>query len=141
MNRRYGSLLVIPLVVLSLVSCSGDDGDGGTKDEIVDSYTDITDQQGSVQGFVGAVDDAEVERCEASGDGWVAEGNVTNPEDVEQSYRLYVAYNEDRDTQGLVQVDVAAVPPGGTETWSAQVPLTADELECVLRVERFAPLS
>lgn len=56
-----------------------------------------------------------------------------------QSYRLYVAFNRGKDTQGLVQVDVKSVEPGKTAEWTAEAPLKGEGLKCVLRVERFAP--
>lgn len=133
--KKIQALLLLSVVALSLAACGGepDDGDGET------SYVDITDQQGGVEGFVGASDDAVTERCESGGDGWVSAGTVTNLTDDEQSYRLYVAFNDNRDTRGLVQIDIESVPAGATESWETTAPIRGEDLSCVLRVERFDP--
>lgn len=144
MPRRL--LLLIPLVALSLASCAGEptggstDGDPPASPPAVESHVDVSDPQGSVPGFVGALDDATVERCEADANGWTAEGTVTNPTDLAQDYRIYVAFNQNRDTHGLVQVDLSAVAPGAVEHWSAHAPIDGGALSCVLRVERFDPV-
>lgn len=137
MSRKHGTWLAVPLVALSLAACTGEatGGDAGTPTET--SHVDITDQQGSVEGFVGALEDSDINRCESANDGWVSEGTVTNPTDSEQNYRIYVAFNENRDTHGLVQIDLTSVPPGSSENWKAEAPIPGDDLTCVLRVERF----
>lgn len=143
MRSTHSALLVASLVALSLTSCAGGatGGEAGNQEEagVDGSYVDVTDQQGSIEEFVGASDDAEVVRCEGVDGGWVSEGTVTNPTDAAQSYRLYVAFNENQDTQGLVQVDIVDVAAGATEQWSVEAPLTSDDLSCLLRVERFDP--
>lgn len=142
MRLKLGALLIAPLLVLSLASCGGEGGGGTDSLETAQpgsGYVEITDQQGSVDGFVGAADDATVERCESVADSWKGTGTVTNPTGETQSYRIYVAFNRNRDTRGLVQVDVASVAAGGTAEWQAEAPIGGDELKCVLRVERFAP--
>lgn len=142
-TKRLVTLLITPLAGLALASCSGGAA-GGAQSEppaetTPDSYVEITDQQGSVEGFVGASDDAQITLCEEKGNLWLAEGEVTNPTDATQSYRLYVGFNEGRDTKGLVQVDLPSVTPGETATWDVEAPIAADDAECVLRVERFTP--
>lgn len=141
MKLKLGKLLAVSLVALSLASCAGEPagGDAGDKTQANESFVDVTDQQGTIEGFVGASDDAEVTRCEADGNGWVSEGSVTNPTDEEQSYRVYVAFNKNRDTKGLVQVDVESVEAGRAADWKAEAPVNAEKLDCVLRVERFTP--
>ena len=129
----------MPLVVLFLAACAGEATSGDAEVTTVDSFVDITDHQGAVEGFVGALDDTEVDRCETTTDGWITGGTVVNPTDSTQSYRLYVAFNENRETHGLVQVDLAEVPGGASEDWEAQAPVSGDNLTCVLRVERFDP--
>ena len=139
MSRKYGAWLAVPLVVLSLASCVGGAA-GGDADALTEQgYVEITDQQGSVEGFTGAIEDSEIERWEPANNGWISEGTVTNPTDSAQSYRIYVAFNENRDTHGLVQVDLDSVAAGSSENWKVEVPLAADDLSCVLRVERFDP--
>ncbi|MGO1543842.1 MAG: hypothetical protein ACTHXA_05810 [Gulosibacter sp.] len=135
--------LLAPVVVLSLTACGGGATDGnsetGTEETAAGSYVEVTDQQGSIEEFVGASEDAEVERCETGNGGWISEGTVTNPTEDAQSYRLYVAFNENRDTEGLVQVDIESVAAGATESWQVEAPIDGEDLDCVIRVERFAP--
>lgn len=140
MKSKLSAWALLPVVALALTSCAGE-GATAPSDEAatVDGYVAVTDQQGAVPGFVGAARDAETERCESDGDGWIAEGTVTNPEASAQSYRIYVAFNHNRDTRGLVQVDVESVAAGATEAWEAAAPVAGDDLSCVLRVERFEP--
>ncbi|MFA7498832.1 MAG: hypothetical protein WCY76_09100 [Leucobacter sp.] len=144
MRRRYRALLVAPLVAplvaLSLASCAGGAA-GGSADapDLERSLVDIADQPGSVDGFAGALEDVVVETCEAQGAGWFASGTVTNPTDTAQSYRLYVAFSENRDTIGLVQVDVPEVAAGESATWDAEAQVAGEGIDCALRVERFAP--
>lgn len=142
MNRKV-TWLIAPLALLALTSCvGGEAGEATGNDSKQNSgYTDITDQQGSVDDFIGALDDATVERCEAAGDGWIAAGEVTNPAEDAQSYRIYVAFMDNSNTEGLVQVDIESVAANGTATWEAEAPIGGDDLRCTLRVERFAPQS
>lgn len=137
MSRKHGTWLAVPLVALSLAACTGEatGGDADAPTEI--SYVEITDQQGSVEGYVGALEDAVINRCELAGDGWISEGTVTNPTESEQSYRIYVAFNENRDTHGLVQIDLTSVPAEASQHWKVEAPIPGDDLTCVLRVERF----
>lgn len=149
MKPKHHMVLIAALAALSLTSCGGGAAGGGTgTDELQgeteqprSDYVEITDQQGSIEGFVGAIDGAVVERCESDGSSWKAAGTVTNPESVPQSYRLYVAFNENRDTHGLVQVDVEDVAGGASQSWETEAPIDGERLSCILRVERFAPQS
>lgn len=103
-----------------------------------DSVIDIVVPPGTADdGFVGAVDDVEVTRCE-SADGWQVAGTVTNPESSAQSYRIYVSLLAGSETAGLVQVDVTGVPAGESQEWATSVALSGTDLSCVVRVERFA---
>src|SRR5690606_22693483 len=97
-SLKHGKWLAVPLVALSLAACAGEAAGGDADTSAKNSYVEISDQQGSVEGFVGALEDSDIVRCERVGEGWVSEGTVTNPTDAEQSYRLYVAFNENRDT-------------------------------------------
>lgn len=143
MKLKIGKVLALSLVALSLTSCAGGaaGGDAGSSAKTSDSFVDVADPQGAIDGFVGASEDAEVTRCEAGGQGWISEGTVTNPADEAQSYRIYVAFNKNRDTKGLVQVDLESVAAGKSADWKAEAPVDAEKLDCVLRVERFAPQS
>lgn len=139
MNLTHAKLFAASLAALSLTMCGGGAAGPGEEDARVDSgFVEITDQQGSIEEFEGAVDDASVDRCEATDTGWIGEGTITNPTDEMQSYRIYVAFNKNRDTKGLVQIDLD-VAPGEQDDWRAEAPINGDDLNCVLRVERFAP--
>lgn len=140
MTSQLSKWLLVPVAALALTSCAG--GGAAEPDDQAaaeHSFVEVTDPQGSVEGFVGALDDAEIELCEASNGSWIAEGAVTNPSEETQDYRIYVSFNKNRDTQGLVQVDVASVAAGATATWKAEAPISGSDLRCILRVERFAP--
>lgn len=142
MKFSRSAVLIAALAALSLTACGGEaaGGDGGTDTQQGESsYVDITDQQGSVEGFVGAIDDAEITRCESADGSWRGEGTVVNSTDSVQNYRLYVAFNKNSDTKGLVQVDIDSVAAGATAEWRAEAPLAFDDLRCVIRVERFSP--
>lgn len=99
---------------------------------------EITDQPGSLDDFVGALEDAEIQTCSTNGDGLNATGTVTNPEQSTQNYRIYLSALDGSDTVGLVQIDVADVPAGESADWNARVELGQEDLDCVLRVERYS---
>ena len=99
---------------------------------------EITDQPGSLDDFVGALEDAEIQTCSTNGDGLNATGTVTNPEQSAQNYRIHLSALDGSDTVGLVQIDVADVPAGESADWNAQVELGLEDLDCVLRVERYS---
>lgn len=135
-------------VALTLTGCgsNGSDGDDDPGDDLTEetatqgsSYTEVSDHPGSLDEFTGALEDAELESCEAGGSGWIAEGTVTNPLDDVQSYRVYVSVRSEEGTIGLVQVNVDDVDGGDSGSWEADFDLDEDDLECSLRVERFSP--
>lgn len=143
MSRRVRGLRwAVPVALLgaalAVTGCTSDEARPEPTGTIVSDVTDITDQPGSEEGYVGALGDAAVKRCERDGGDWIAAGTVTNPTDDAQSYRLYVSAMADDDTRGLVQVDVPPVDAGGTAQWNATFALPDDDMTCVLRVERFA---
>lgn len=113
-------------------------GSGGSKGETV---TDVPDIQGSVDDYVGALQDASLETCESVGGVLVVDGTVTNPVDEAQQYRIYVSAMAGQDTRGVVQVDTLPVDGGQTVDWSTEIELSDTGLTCLLRVERFAPQS
>lgn len=148
MTLVHKKWLVVPLLALILSSCSGESGGGAaseggnsatadTEATSDSSYVDITDQQGSAPDFEGAIGDASVERCEAEDNGWVSAGTVVNSTESAQNYRVYVAFNRNNDTRGLVQVDIDDLAPGAEDNWEVQAPISGDDFDCILRVERF----
>ena len=138
--RLMGATAAI-LTVLALAACTGNGNAdlNPTPTAAATDVVDITDQPGSVDGWVGALEDAHVATCARQGDEWIAAGTVTNPVEDAQSYRLYVSLLDGSETRGLVQVDVPDVAAGASGQWKAAFPLTGDDFTCVLRVERFAP--
>lgn len=128
------------LLVLVLAGCTGspEPEPTPTASEQAPGVTDIEDAPGSGEGLVGALEDAEVEACEAADGGWAVNGTVTNSTDAEADYRIYVSLlNGAGDTRGLTQVDVDDVAAGDTQQWDTSVELEDDDLSCVLRVERY----
>lgn len=89
--------------------------------------------------FVGAASDVTTTSCAQSGSAWKAEGTVSNTSGARASYRIYVAFNVKgtTDTKALVQTNVD-VDDGQTTAWSAKANVNADDLICILRVERTA---
>lgn len=104
------------------------------------SVVDVTDTPGSLEGFEGAREDAEVLSFEKEGEVWLARGTVTNRGTEAVVYRIYASAMGDggSTTRGVVQVDVPAVAAGESAQWQAELPLADAELELVLRVERAA---
>lgn len=101
--------------------------------------TDIVDTPGSGEGLVGALSDTKVTTCELGDGEWNVTGTVTNSSDAGASYRIYVSLlNETGDTRSLTQVNVDPLDPGAETEWSTAVPLDEKDLNCVLRVERYA---
>lgn len=131
---------------LALVGCTGGgDGDGDATPTptataaAAPTVTDITDDPGTAPDYVGALADVQQTGCELSGDAWTVTGTTNNPTDAAQNYRIYVSLlDPEQNTAALSQVDVAAVPAGGASDWEASLATDADDLSCVLRVERFA---
>ncbi len=101
--------------------------------------TEITDAPGSGEGLVGALSDTQVTTCELGDGQWDVAGTVTNSSDAAASYRIYVSLlNTAGDTRSLTQVNVEPIDAGAEAEWSAVVPLDEKDLNCVLRVERYA---
>lgn len=138
LGRAAASLLAIGALTVGLAGCVNNAEPAPTQTTADAAVTEITDQPGTTDGYVGARDDVEIEACEKDGESWVARGTVVNPTDAAQDYRIYVSWLDGSDTRGLVQVDVDAVAAGASGEWSASAALPDDDLECVLRVERFA---
>ena len=135
---KIKSMVIAPaalLAAVALVGCTGGDQPDeveGSREKVID----VQDQPGSVEGYVGASDDAELTSCNMEDGALRVSGTVSNPESEPQDYRIYVSALESADTVGLVQVDVPDV--SDSETWSTEIAYDGHDLECVLRVERFS---
>lgn len=136
--RRVIAVAAALAAATALAGCSADKVDEAQDNTaVVEDVVDIVDQPGSVDGYVGALDDSEVTRCESQDGQLRVEGTLTNPEAAAQDYRIYVSAMAGSDTRGLVQHDVVDVSPGATSEWSVDLDLSDADLTCVLRVERF----
>lgn len=139
--QRTISSATLLLASVMLAACgTGDDGEAqeSSADDGDQKVIEVSEQPGSVEDYVGAMEDAEVDTCSAGGSGLEVAGTVTNPESDPQDYRIFVSAMTEDDTVGLVQVDVADVAGGDTAEWETQMDLTQEDLDCVLRVERFS---
>lgn len=127
--------------VLPLAGCfgGGEEEPDASESPLTADVVDIRDNPGSVDGYVGALEDAEVDRCVAEGSAVLASGTVSNPLAEAQSYRLYVSVLDRGDTVAIVQVDVPDVAGGESSTWEADAAVSGGDISCILRVERFAP--
>ena len=138
--KYHRSLTGIAILAASMAlsACGSSDAEtvqGGAEEAA--KVIELTDQPGSVEDYVGALEDVEVETCSAGGGGLDVAGSVTNPVSDTQDYRIYVSAMSANDTEGLVQVDIPDVSGGDTVEWSTHMKLPQEALECVLRVERF----
>lgn len=131
-------MITLAVAALALTACGSTEDDAQSSEAANQKVIEIADQPGSVEDYVGAAEDAEIDTCAAGGDGLDVAGTVTNPESDTHDYRLYVSAMTDGDTVGLVQVDVADVAGGETAEWASQMDLVQEDINCVLRVERFA---
>lgn len=137
MRLSHSTAAVIAAVLATgLVACASDES-ALPERSAQESVVEISDQPGSVEGYEGAVEDAEIVSCDADGDQLSVAGTVTNPESEPRDYRIYVSATDGSETVGLVQVDVQSVAAGATEDWAAELELGAEDLHCHLRVERF----
>ncbi len=139
MTPRRAAALLLALALLT-AACSDDD-DGGSDDTSgptsTDEIVDIQDQPGDEEA-TGARDDVGQLACEADGDGWRAAAQVTNSTDGVASYRIFVSFlDADDETLGVTQVDVEGLDPGESKDWEGSLAVSGDDLDCVLRVERF----
>lgn len=157
MKKTWTVALVAVALTFGAVACSSDDdaskdattttqaasatsapsgGDAGPKKETV---TDVRDPQGSVAGYVGAMQDVTMETCETTDGALKVDGTVANPVGEPQQYRIYVSAMEGEDTRGIVQIDVPTVAGNESTIWATEIALSDPGLTCLLRVERFAP--
>ena len=139
MNRKPLALVAATAAVatLTLVGCAGDEKPAYTQKP--EAVTSVSNMPGEVQGYEGAAQDATTTKCEGADGKWGVAGTITSSADAARDYRIYVSLLDGADTVGLVQVDVPGVEPGTTHDWATTVDVTGENLQCVLRVERFAP--
>ena len=139
--RATAAILATGALALALAGCTGSPEPAPaptTSTSAAPQVTDVTDTPGSGENLVGALEDAEVASCERDGDDWSVAGTVTNGADATADYRIYVSLlNAASETRALSQVDVAAVAAGESAEWSVEIPMPEDDLDCVLRVERY----
>lgn len=127
------------VVAVALTACGpSDEADNAESSQADKKVIELNDQPGSVEDYTGALDDVELDTCSAGAGGLQVAGTVTNPESSTQDYRIYISAMAGDDTVGLVQVDVTNVAGGETAEWDNLLDLTQEDLECVLRVERFS---
>ncbi|MCB1030503.1 MAG: hypothetical protein KDA95_04150 [Acidimicrobiales bacterium] len=124
----------------STTTAAGTATPGTNSGESGETFTDVRDPQGSVEDYVGAMQDAKLDACAVADGALKANGTVTNPLDEAQQYRIYVSAMEGTDTRGIVQVDLPSVEGGQSADWTAEFELADEGLSCLLRVERFAPI-
>lgn len=87
--------------------------------------------------YQGALADVTDSACARSEGGWTATGTVTNSTDKPASYRIYVSLLTAEDvTKGVVEVQVDALEAGKSMDYTKDIALDAEDLHCVLRVER-----
>ena len=124
--KAQRGMITLAVAALALTACGSaeDDAQSSPRPQTRRS-SEIADQPGSVEDYVGAVEDAEVDTCAAGSDGLEVAGTVTNPESDPQDYRLYISAMTEGDTVGLVQVDVADVA-GETAEWRSQMDLAQE---------------
>ena len=112
-----------------------------TDTTVAPAYLDVDVGPGlGTDGYVGARDDVQLDRCELAGDHWVAAGTVTNTSGAGAAYRIYVAFNPpDSATRRVGSCrSTSSIPEGETQAWEAVAWITDPGLECVLRVERIS---
>ncbi|GAA4479509.1 hypothetical protein GCM10023190_22710 [Enteractinococcus fodinae] len=136
--KAQRGMITLAVAALALTACGSADDDAQSPDAANQKVIEIADQPGSVEDYVGAAEDAEIDTCAAGGDSLDVAGTVTNPESETHDYLLYVSAMTEGDTVGLVQVDVADVAGGDSAEWESQMDLAQEDIDCVLRVERFA---
>jgi len=136
--KRILAAATAALMAAALVACSDDSDTPQENGEPADEKViDMPDQPGSVEGYEGAAEDAELQTCESDGQALHVGGTVNNPVSETQDYRIYVSAMDGAETMGIVQVDVPGVPAGESADWGTELALSSNTLECVLRVERF----
>lgn len=96
----------------------------------------VSTPPGVSKGYVGAAGDVKLSTCNSNKALTLFTGTVTNPTNVTQSYRIYVAVTLKNTTIGIDEVDVNALAAKATSKWNGGLGSGADGASCVLRVER-----
>lgn len=130
--RRAAILAGVIGLTITLAGCTGDGKAAGKADGPIS----VSTPAGGDGEYVGARGDVQLLSCQGSASGGTATGDVTNPEDKKQDYRIYVSAIADGTTLAVTQVDVSGVAPDGTTGWEAELGTVDDDITCVLRVER-----
>jgi len=137
---------------LALTACSGSSSDGNkslaakraaSKQVATTSSTTpfvdgTTHTPGTLTEYEGARSDVHDTTCAADGNAWTAHGKVTNSASSTARYRIYVSFLRGDTTVGIAETAAGPVKAGATAGWDAKVPVHADGLRCILRVERAA---
>lgn len=90
-----------------------------------------------LEGEVGAKADSRTDRCEATDNGWIGAGTVTNPTDEPVDYAVVVSFlDAGNATLGADAVLLSGVAAGTSAEWSVELPVSGDDLRCILRVTR-----
>lgn len=108
-------------------------------DAAQESFVEVNDPPGSLEGAADGLDDISVARCEREGDVWQVAGSVTNPTESEVEYRIYMSLiGDDNRSVALQQLDIDTAAPGVSIEWQMTVPVGGNALRCFPRVERIA---
>lgn len=133
------------VLALALTGCTGPDPEptpsasATGEAEAPETYTDITDTPGNEEGMTGALADSTTSTCELVDGAWNVAGTVANPTEETVSYRIFMSLlDEDGATLALQQINVDGVEAGAEGEWEATIPVEAENLRCVPRVERRA---
>lgn len=135
--RRSAIVAGVVAMAITLAGCVGDTDPAGTADGPIS----VSTPAGGDGAYVGARSDVQLLSCQGTASGGAASGEVTNPEDERQDYRIYVSAVVDGATVAVTQVDVTGVDPDVTAAWETELGTTDDEISCILRVERTASAS
>lgn len=146
--NRPATLVALALALVS--ACSDDDATTAAATSSTAALVDTTaagpattttmpglTEVPTLDGEVGAKVDSRTDRCEATDAGWIGEGTVTNPTDGLVDYAVVVSFlDADNATLGADADIIVNVAPGETAEWSVELPVSGDELQCILRVTR-----
>lgn len=145
-TRRLAWAALPLAAALSLTAgCSNSDSDAKSKSDeredaakskAVEPVFELKTNPGTAKGFTEAPQDVSDMTCEQDGKDWNVSGTVTNPTKKTVDYRIYT-YLQDKDSaRGLLETDVEGVTAKQDKKWEGSITIDADDLECILRVER-----
>lgn len=154
---KQRAILLSPLVLAMAAGCSGASGTAGGSTSTAPGHHvskasadpkgrririptsgsyKVSTPPGSSKGYVGAAQDVKVSTCESRKGATTFSGTVTNPTDVAQSYRIYVAVTFKDATIGVDEIDVRILPARARANWDGSLASGTAGASCVLRVER-----